>query len=179
MTCKHDTCTRRWRALGLLLLLLLAGKLSFAQTREYQVKALFLYNFAQFVDWPPGCFTAPNAPFVIGIVGNDPFGRFLEEVVREEQLSGHPIVVQHYSSPSDIRSCHMLFVGGYTREALSAVSGRAVLTVGEAQNFVSEGGMIQFVTEQNRIRFQIRPSSARAVKLSISSKLLRLAKIVN
>ena len=167
---------RRGLAVALLLLLV---PCSFAQTREYQVKALFLYNFGQFVDWPPGSLGAPNAPFVIGVVGNDPFGRFLEDVVREEQLAGRPIVVQHYDHPSDIRNCQILFVGSHVRESLAAVAGKPVLTVGERSDFIQAGGMIQFYTEQNRIRFLIRPSGAKAVKLTISSKLLRLAKITD
>ncbi|RYZ20383.1 MAG: YfiR family protein [Chitinophagaceae bacterium] len=160
------------------LLLLLLAPAAKAQTREYQVKALFLYNFGQFVDWPAGAL-AGNTPFVIGVVGNDPFGRFLDDVVREEQFEGRPIVVQHYEHPSEIRSCHILFVGSHVRESLAAVAGRPVLTVGEGGDFIEAGGMIQFFTEQNRIRFLIRPSAAKAVKLTISSKLLRLAKITD
>lgn len=173
---RHSVVSILRRLLPLLLVLLALRPA--AQTREYQVKALFVYHFGQYVDWPAGS-SAAGTPFVIGVVGNDPFGRFLDDLVREERLDGRPILVQHYASPGEIKNCNILFVGSGAREALAAVAGKPVLTVGESPDFIQAGGMIQFYTEQDRIRFIIRPSAAKAVKLTLSSKLLRLAKIAD
>jgi YfiR/HmsC-like len=149
---------------------------------EYQLKAVFLYNFTQFVDWPEQAFAGPDAPLVIGILGQDPFDGYLDDVVRGEKAAGHPIVVKRYRDLDSAGGCHMLFVGGEDARKpealLAALKDRVVLTVGDSGEFSQRGGMIDFVTKRGKIRFRINVGSVRAARLMVSSKLLRLADIV-
>jgi YfiR/HmsC-like len=149
---------------------------------EYQVKAVFLFNFAQFVDWPAGAFPRPDAPFVIGVLGQDPFGVQLDEVVRGETINKRPLVVKRYRNVTDVQDCNILFIGstesGHLDEVLAAVKGRSILTVGDADPAGQRGVMIRLVNEHNRIRLRIDVGAAKAGNLTISSKLLRPAEIV-
>ncbi len=173
---------KRWRGKcrnALLLVLFCIGtSVCAAQPKEYQVKAVFLFNFIQFVEWPPSAFNGPNAPFVIGILGDDPFGNFLDETVKGEAVLGRPIIVQRFSSLADLKHCHILYVHNTeANQALHTLNRRHILTVGESRDFTQRGGIIQFYTEQNRIRLQVSPAAAKTANISISSKLLRLARI--
>ena len=149
---------------------------------EYQVKAVFLFNFAQFVDWPPGAFPDSAAPIVIGVLGNDPFGAYLDETVRGERVRGHPLEVRRYRTIEEIRTCHILFINpsgaGRLEDVLGELKDRAILTVGDDAGFAQRGGMIRFVSENSRIRMRINLEAAAAANLTISSKLLRAAEIV-
>lgn len=152
-----------------------------AQTapKAYQVKAAFLYNFSQFVEWPPTAFSNQASPFVIGILGKDPFGAYLHELVKGERINGHPIQVQRYGDEKEIKNCHILFINlPSTINALSALENQSTLTVSDADNFARQGGMIRFFTENNKIRLEINPAAAKEASLNISSKLLRVAQIV-
>ena len=153
-----------------------------APVPEYQIKAVFLFNFAQFVEWPAGTFPDSGGPLVIGVLGEDPFGPYLDETVRGETAHGHRIDVRRLERLGEITDCHILFVsrGELYRldEILAALKGRSVLTVGDAEGFAARGGMIRFVTDRNRIRLRINLEAARAADLTLSSKLLRPAQIV-
>jgi len=148
-------------------------------SEEYQVKALFLFNFAQFVKWPSSDFSSANEPFRIGVLGENPFGTFLSETVKGESVEGHPLVVQHYDSPAAVKDCKILFVSDSEKEAigqiLAALKDRDVLTVGDTPDFLKEGGIIRFVPEGNKIHFRVGLDRANNLKFSISSKVLRLA----
>jgi hypothetical protein len=166
-------------------LLFCAGPEASAQTpvsREYQIKAVFLFNFAQFVDWPSDSFTSPQAPLVIGVLGDDPFDGYLDETVRDEKVNNHPLVIRRYRWVDDIGTCHILFISrsasGQLGEILARLKDRHILTVGDVEDFARLGGMIRFVTENNKIRLRINVDAAKAAELTISSKLLRPAKIV-
>ena len=171
---------------ALLALLLIAAPAFSAQTTssfgEYQIKAVFLFNFAQFVEWPPGTFADNGRPLVIGVLGKDPFEGSLEEAVREEKVNGRPFTVERYNRIEDIENCQILFIShsesGRLERIFDVLKGRSILTVGDADQFASRGGMIRFVTEQKKIRFRINLESAKAANLTISSKLLRPANIV-
>jgi hypothetical protein len=149
---------------------------------EYQVKAVFVYNFSRFVEWPPQAFSAPNQPFVIGILGSDPFGSRLDEAVRGEQIDQHPLQVRRFRSVGEIGECQILYIdsseSGQLPQILAALEHRNTLTVSDLDGSSQRGVMIQFVTENNRIRLRINVESARAAGLTISSKLLRTAEIV-
>jgi hypothetical protein len=149
---------------------------------EPQVKAVFLFNFAQFVQWPETAFEAPQSAFVIGVLGDDPFGRILDDVVRGEAVGGRPLVVERYRRVEDIRVCHILFIGQLAAaddaRVFAALGGRPVLTVGDSEDFAARGGVIRFVTEQSRIRLRVNMDAAKAANLTISSNLLRSAEIV-
>jgi hypothetical protein len=152
-------------------------------SREYELKAVFLYRFTQFIDWPPSAFPTPQAPIIIGILGPDPFGSSLQSAIRDERVHNHPLCVQHYQNIQDVTNCHVLYITASEEprlpKILAALKGRSTLTVGETENFASRGGMIQFITERNRIRFRINLQATRAAGFEISSKLLELAEIVS
>jgi hypothetical protein len=165
------------------LILLVQGAVAADAPAEYQVKAVFLFNFSHFVDWPPQAFASSTAPFVIGILGEDPFGARMEEVVRGEHINAHPLVVHRFRSVGEIGDCQILFIdrseGARLEQILAALNHRSTLTVSELDRSSKRGVMIQFVTENDRIRLRINAEAARAAELSISSKLLRLAEIVS
>jgi hypothetical protein len=150
---------------------------------EYQVKAAYLFNFSQFVEWPPAAFESPNAPFVIGIVGEDPFEGVLESVVRGESLEGHPLQVRRFAGAADIADCNIVFVArgqaALLDETLQALRGRHVLTVTDAPGAEHRGAMIVLFTDNKRVRMRINLAAARASQLVISSKLLRPAEVIN
>jgi len=153
-----------------------------AEPTEYQVKAVFVFNFARFVEWPAQAFTAPDEPFVIGIVGTDPFGARLDEAVRGERVGQHPLQVRRFRNADKIGACQILYIdrseGAQLSQILTAVNQRNTLTVTDLDGAAQHGVMIQFVTESNRIRLRINVEAARAAGLEISSKLLRPAEIV-
>jgi hypothetical protein len=166
-------------------LLLLGGLKLAAQpaaTKEYQIKAVFLFNFSQFVEWPTNAFPEAQTPLVIGVLGENPFGTYLEETVRGEAVNKHPLVIQHYRRPEEIKTCHILFVSqseaGQLNQVFESLKGRNILTVGDAESFAQQGGMIRFITEKNKIHLRINLAAAKAADLTISSKLLRPAEIV-
>jgi hypothetical protein len=154
-----------------------------AQTvaREYQVKAVFLFNFTQFVEWPEIAFRNPNAPLVIGIVGDDPFGPFLEEAIRDEKAGSHPLQVRRFQR-AEQADCHVLYVSRSEANRqgplLDALASKPILTVSDADNAARRGAMIRFFNENNRIRLRINLEAAKHSGLTISSKLLRSAEIV-
>jgi len=153
-----------------------------APSREYQVKAVFLYNFAQFVEWPAAAFPDPGSPFVIGVLGKDPFGPQLDAVVRGETVGHRSIVIERYRDIGELHNCNILFIAR-TEQAglphiLEALKGRSVLTVSDADRDDQTGVMIRLVNRSNHVRLQIDVGAAKAGHLTISSKLLRPAEIV-
>src|SRR5439155_17281982 len=148
---------------------------------EYALKAVFLYNFCPFIDWPKSAFASPNEPIVIGVIGEDPFGSLLKEAVQGETSRGRAIQIEHYRKPNAIGHCHLLFVSrsetGRMDQILAAVAGKSVVTVGETDAFLDRGGMIALTAERNRIRLHINPSLLQAANLDVSSKLLRVAEL--
>jgi len=168
-----------------LVALLLAGRGLAAQAvraSEYQVKAVFLFNFAQFVDWPAEAFPATDTPLVICVLGNDPFGGALDQTVRDERLGGRSFQVRRHQSVDEIQTCHILFIsraeGDRPEAILAGLKDRPILTVSDANGFAERGGMIRFVTDRNRIRLQLNLAAAEAARLTISSKLLRVAEVI-
>jgi len=149
---------------------------------EYQVKAAFLYNFAKFVDWPPETFARQDALFVVGVLGNESFSVVLDQVVRGKAINGHPFDVRRLRSPEEAAACQMVFVGAQETRLLpalfKAVRATAVLTVGDGESFTRQGGIMNFVVRDNRVRFEVNTDAAGRAGLSISSKLLQLATIV-
>ena len=174
---------RSW-ALPLAVLLLAGPGLAAqaARASEYQLKAVFLFNFAQFVDWPADAFPDADTPVVIGILGDDPFEGLLDQTVRDERLRGRPFQVRRYQSVDEIKTCHILFIrrpdGARLEETLARLKNRPILTVSDVDGFAERGGMIRFVTDRNRIRLQVNPESVDAAHLTISSKLLRVAEVI-
>lgn len=147
---------------------------------EYQVKAVFLYNFTQFVEWPESIFHSPEEPFVIGIAGENPFGSFLYETVAGEKCGTHPILIKYFNKTEDIGNCHMLYIHSEDlqeiKKILASVPPKNILTVNDIVGFAREGGMIQFYLEDNKLRLRINVERSKAAGLKISSKLLSVAK---
>jgi hypothetical protein len=179
-----------WKAMAgvelVLAALLLAGgpdvPAQTASPPEYQVKAVFLFNFAQFVEWPTNAFPDAQTPLVIGVLGDDPFGTYLDETVRGERVNNRKLVVQRFRRVEEIQICHVLFISQSEAERLEQIlnglKGRNILTVSDTDSFTRRGGMIRFSTEKNKIRLRINLEAAKAARLTISSKLLRPAEIV-
>ena len=146
------------------------------------MKAVFLFNFAQFVEWQPDAFPNPTAPLVIGILGTDPFGNYIDEAVNGEKVNDRAIVIRRFSSVADVGTCQILFISGSEQadlpQILAALKGRSILTVSDMDQFSHDGGMIRFVMEKNKVRLRINNEAARSAGLRISSKLLRPSEVV-
>ena len=166
------------------LLALVAGAASSAAavSPEYQVKAVFLFNFAHFVEWPPQSFEDTAGPFVIGVLGMDPFGSALEGAVRGETIDGRGFAVVRYRSVAEVQRCQILFISRSEAPRIEEISAtlaaRSILTVSDSEGSAQRGAMIRFVSESNRIRLRIDAGAAKAAGLLISSKLLRPAELV-
>lgn len=145
---------------------------------EYEVKAAFLYNFMKFVEWPPS--DDWSSTLAICVVGRGPFLEVLETIAQGKQANGREVDVRQFLDGDDPRTCHAIFVvaseARQTAAILQRVRHAAVLTVGETRQFLSDGGMVRFYVEANRVRFQIDPAGAQRAGLKVSSQLLSLAK---
>lgn len=147
--------------------------------KEYVVKAAFLFNFSKFVEWPQTAFARPEEPLRIGVLGVDPFGAALDQLVRGEHVRGRPITVQRARRVEDLAGCHVLFVSrsesGSVAHTLEQVRGQSMLTVSDVPGFVDAGGGIEFRIENNRVRFLINQPDTLARGLKLSAQLLSLA----
>jgi len=177
--------TARRRLLGgILALAVLSGTLgAVAQPAEYQVKAVFLFNFTQFVSWPAESLPDPQQPFVIGVLGHDPFGRALDDAVRGEQVAGRRLVIERFRTRADLKPCQILFIDRSASADADAVlrdlEHTGTLTVTDFDVATSPDVIIRFFTENQRIRLRINVDSARTAGLTISSKLLRPSQVVD
>jgi len=178
----------RWEGISRALPVLLACAISLlwpgrtlAQTDlEYQVKAAFLLNFAKFVEWPPSAFADADSPVAICILGKDPFGRTIDELVQGEAANGRKLMVRRISQLPAPQACQVVFVEGSAKDVAKTLNGlgRGVLTVGEGGSFLHDGGIITFVIENRRVRFDINQTAAESAALKLSSKLLSVARSI-
>lgn len=147
---------------------------------EYQLKAAFLYNFAKFVEWPPEAFPEATAPFIIGVLGDNPFGGELARTVNNKTINGHPFTVKEGKAVYELKTCHILFISKSEKkqlpEIMNVLGAASVLTVSEVDRFLRSGGMINFVMEGKKVRFEIHDEAAKRAGLRISSKLMNLAR---
>lgn len=173
---------KRWLALFLPLLALLPLPANAGQFGEYEIKAGFLYNFMNFVNWSEAPEGAGNQMVVV-VFDTGATGQTIAAVLAAESVQGRAIRVIQTTQPADARKAHLLFVpaayGGDPVKILQAIHGRPVLTVGESPSFIAAGGMINFVRQGTKIRFEINPRAAQEAGLRISSQLLRLAIIAD
>ncbi len=146
---------------------------------EYQVKALFLYNFAKFVDWAPAM---QAGSICVGVLGDDSFGDVLEQIVKGKTVNGRSLVIKRLKRHEDGKTCHIVFVSASERKQLrtilSGLGNCGVLTVGEIQGFAASGGVINFEIVDSKVRFEVNIDAAERAGLKLSSKLLSLATIV-
>jgi hypothetical protein len=148
---------------------------------EYDVKAAFLFNFTKFVEWPAASFADERSPLKICVLGENPFGKALH-VVMEEEVGGRRLTLMHLENVNNAETCHVLFVSRSERDrlpqVLAGLHSAPVLTVGDTPGFTDKGGMINFVLEGSKVRFNVNQEAAERAGLKISSRLLALAKQV-
>jgi len=174
--------TRRLWWMALLALPIAAAAQSDSRVAEVQIKAAFLYKFGEFVQWPPAAFAKADGPFAIGVLGADDVAAALEQVVADRTVQGRPVVVRRLRRGDSLAGLHVLFIGqsesARLAETLAAARGQALLTVTESDNAISQGSVINFVAEDQKLRFDIALPSAERGQLKISSRLLAVARKV-
>jgi hypothetical protein len=182
---KLSRLSRTVPALMLMLALLVSVTNMSAQPSddENAVKAAFVYNFVKFVEWPAKAFEHPDSPIILTIVGNDPIGQAIERTVQGKTVDGRTFVVKHLKWDQNLRASHVLFICASEKDHLSqlagVVKGTSILTVGETPGFAGRHGIIGFFLDHGRVRFEINEEAAKRAQLSISSRLLSLAKLVS
>jgi YfiR/HmsC-like len=181
----RQQCSRRTRPYSFVLGLLLfhvALNAHATATRMEQIEAAFVYNFTKFIEWPPQSFANVNAPIVIGVLGDSPMAAALEEVVHDRKVNGHPIVVRMIHSVADARSAHVLFVSvteiPMWTQVQAAMETLPIVTIGESPSFGKSGGTINFVPQDDKVRFEINMSAAERSGVKISAQLQKLAAAV-
>jgi hypothetical protein len=149
-----------------------------ARASEADIKAAYLFDFAQFVRWPPDAFPA-GAPFTICILGKDPFGASLDRTLGKDQIDGRRVAARRLTKVEEAESCQIVYVSNSERPRLETVlrtlGHNHTLTVSDMDQFIDRGGMIQFVAAGNRVRFALNLHAAAAVQLEASSELARVA----
>jgi len=149
---------------------------------EHQVKAIFLFNFAKYVDWPAEAFATETAPIIIGVLREGDFKNDLQRAVEGKSVNGRTITIKHVEADDEIKSCHILFISAAdnarAEEILAKTKALPILTVGENEKFMAKGGIINFTMKAGNVRLEIELNAARQSKLQISSKLLSVADVV-
>jgi hypothetical protein len=161
----------------------LAARSESSPSMEYQVKAAFLLNFAKFIEWPPNVFESEKTPISVCVFGYDPFGRALDDLTRGKNINSRVLLARRITELQDLKACELVFVsekeGKRLPEILHNLKGTSALVVGEGEDFAELGGGIQFFLENNRLRFAVNVDAVQRAHLTVSSKLLALAKIVH
>jgi hypothetical protein len=163
-----------WFAVGPLL-----GQPPPSPPKEYKVKATFLFNFAQFVEWPAAVFADATAPIIIGVLGDDEFGPFLDQIVQGETIRNRPLIIKRSRTVDELKRCHILFISKSEESQLATIlaslNEAPVLTVGEVEGFIRSGGVINFCLRDKRVRFEVNPVAGQNQKLRLSAQLLQLS----
>lgn len=151
--------------------------------REYSIKGAFLYNFGRYVQWPNTAFASETSPFVIGVLGTDPFGTVLDDIASTAKIDGRAVVAKRFATMDDYTPCQILFISATADPQLKAtvlekLPKTGLLVVSEEPGLAQRGAVVNFFVEQNKVRFEINVEAARQRHLKVSSKLLSLAKIV-
>lgn len=179
-TAKRRACGSL-RALAVCLTVLMGSQTAQAQrdSLEYPVKATYLYKFGPFVEWPDAAFASPSSSVNLCVVGDDPFGGILDRAVAGQQIGERSIVVRRVRTLERDSGCHIAYIAGSdaqsVEEALNAARGTHALTVTDAASDAEAKGIIHFVVQDNRVRFEIDDRAAAENRIAISSKLLNLA----
>jgi hypothetical protein len=173
---------RRWTVVVAVAAVMWALPAAAQRPREYQVKAAYLYGFGRFVEWPSAAPTAADAPFVVCVLGDDPFGPLLDQAVEGGAVKNRPVSVRRIGRAEDGAACDTLFVSASEQprlpRILEVLDHRPVLTVGDSPEFARRGGMIGFSVEGSRIRFTVNLDAAQGAGLMLQSELLRVAAAV-
>jgi hypothetical protein len=182
-TCLWRRTTLR-RLLAVVLMMFTATALPAQESRpgEYQVKAAYLFNFGRFVKWPTAIPAERESSFTFCVLGQDPFGPTLDSILAGEDLGGKPVAVRRIAKPQEAGPCRIVFISSAEenrlKEILAVIDESGVLTVSDMPGFSRRGGMIQFIVEGNKVRFEINLTSAENAKLTLSSELLKVAAAV-
>ncbi len=181
----RKTGIKRLFAMAVLLVFIcfeFAAQASTQSVEESRVKAAYLYNFAKFVEWPPGVFHNPDDPAVICVVGDERTSDVLEPAIAGKKANGRPVEARRPHSSVELKSCQVLFIGFSDKERiaqlLKEVQQLSVLTVGQSDHFIPLGGMINLAFKDTTIALEIDPEPSTAVGLKISSRLLVVAQLV-
>jgi len=163
---------------------LVAFPYSWAQSpkpTDYQVKAAYLYNFGRFIEWPR-VVTAKSGPFTVCVLGQDPFGSTLDATMAGETIAGRNVVAKRIATTQESVNCQIVFLSaaeaGRLNKIMEDLDKAAVLTVSDMPQFAQRGGMIQFVLEGNRVRFEVNLTATQHAGLTVSSDLLKVATAV-
>ena len=150
---------------------------------EYQVKAAFLFNFAKFVEWPSDALPSDKSPITLCVFKQDPFGSALDEIIQGKTINNHQVLARRVNELPDLKSCQLVFLGKQEdkglSEVLNSLKGASALVVGETDGFAERGGCVQFFLEASKLRFAINMDAVQRARLTVSSKLLALARIVH
>ncbi len=172
----------RWILVCMMLAASIGGECGIAKAEEsleYAVKGAYLFKFSAYVEWPPQSFSDATAPFVIGILGKDPFGNKLEDIVKNRLVQGRAVLIKHYKRVDEVTDAHILYINSSevkNREQINAsLTGKGILTVTESA--WGSGSIVNFIIEENKVRFEIDPKVAVQAGLKLSSKLLGIAKV--
>jgi hypothetical protein len=178
----------RWRPNRIAGIVLIASWVLFAtpcsraqqpKASEFRVKAAYLYNFGKFVEWPDRNAAEKDQSFEICVLGSDPFGPTLDAALASGSIGGKSVAAKRISKPQDVNSCRILFISsseeGHLKEVLTALDKASVLTVSDIPRFSQRGGMIGFILDGNRVRFDVNLASAQSARLTLSSELLKVA----
>jgi hypothetical protein len=155
-----------------------------AVSREQRIKAAYLFQFGRYVEWPAKAFPDAKAPFVIGVLDGDPIVADLNQIAQTKKIQDRTIQIRRFSSVANIKPCHILFLPDTVKledqkEVLRRLSGTGTLTVGDSSGFLGMGGVVRFFMEENNIRVQIARKAAEREGLTISSKLLQVARVLD
>jgi len=146
---------------------------------EYQVKAVYLFNFLNFVDWPEAVFAHPNSPMNLCILGEDPFDKVIDLTFEGKMVGQRRVIIHRLHDMGLDQACHLLFISASEVERMVGIVGsvhnKPILTIGDVKGFVNLNGMIQFVIVDNKIRFQVNRTAIKNASLYMSANLLRLA----
>jgi hypothetical protein len=149
--------------------------------REYEIKAAYLYNFIRYIDWPADTLPPAGGTITIGILGDNLFGPAIVPL-NGKPIKGRTLAVKQITAPKDMEECQIVFICASEKARLAEILGQLkeskALTVSEIDGFASQGGIINFIYERNKVRFEINPDAARRTGLTLSSELLKLARLV-
>jgi hypothetical protein len=180
----------RWQGLVYFLCALWLGRATELQAQdprsstalEYKVKAAYLFNFVKYVEWPAGAFSSPNAPYCIGVLGEDPFGEVLDKTVADRTVNDRAVTIQRSKRSEDLKNCHVVFISVSEKkqlgDILASYKSAPILTVGETERFIQAGGMITFAIEKESVRFDVEWDKAEEISLKISARMLASARTV-
>ena len=183
---RRTDCRGRWLSLLLAWMLvggLLTGSLAAVALTEYEVKAGFLYHVGWFVEWPASSAQDRASTLIIGVLGTNPFGGVLDDVMRGKTIRERPVVIKYYQRVEEAVSSHVLFISASEEPRLPAIlavlEGTPVLTVSDLERFTERGGMIALRLVNRRVHFDINMDATERAELKLSSQLLRLAKVIH